>query len=172
MGCWGITALESDSGLDTLNFIRGILPADGKLKLENVIEALKKDSWNRPPDVWEANPHGSPVALAEIVVKAMDGKLCSLDHGRKGKKFGGITSFKASVQSIHWLHDYLADTLKYAREMAETDNPLCGWFREEDWRAWQEYVEGLAGRLETIAVSSGGCVELVLQGEGPALEMA
>ena len=32
MGCWGITAFESDAGLDAVDFIRNNLPEDGKLQ--------------------------------------------------------------------------------------------------------------------------------------------
>lgn len=49
MGCWGITALESDAGLDTVGFIRRHLPKDGRLQLEKIVEALKRDDWNAPP---------------------------------------------------------------------------------------------------------------------------
>lgn len=50
MGCWGITAFESDAGLDAVELIRKNLPEDGRLELENLIEALRKSSWNTPPD--------------------------------------------------------------------------------------------------------------------------
>ena len=33
MGCWGITALESDNGLDAVGCVRYNLPADGQLDL-------------------------------------------------------------------------------------------------------------------------------------------
>lgn len=44
MGSWGITAFESDAGLDAVNFIREKLPKDGKLELENLIKELQNDS--------------------------------------------------------------------------------------------------------------------------------
>lgn len=40
MGCWGITAFESDSGLDSVDFIRENLLNNEKLELEKIIEAL------------------------------------------------------------------------------------------------------------------------------------
>ena len=49
MGCWGITAFESDEGLDAVEFIRESIPEDGKLELETLVETLKRDSWNAPP---------------------------------------------------------------------------------------------------------------------------
>ena len=51
MGCWGITAFESDAGLDAVGLIRKNLPEDGRLELEKLIAELKRDSWNAPPDV-------------------------------------------------------------------------------------------------------------------------
>lgn len=63
MGCWGITAFESDEGLDAIEFIRRSLPKDGKLKLETLLEALKQDSWNAPPEVETAGSHTSTALL-------------------------------------------------------------------------------------------------------------
>ena len=51
MGCWGITALESDNGLDAVRCVRYNLPADGQLDLGEMLERLKKDRWNAPCDV-------------------------------------------------------------------------------------------------------------------------
>ena len=48
MGCWGITAFESDAGLDAVCCIRRSLPKDGKLELDAVIQRLQQDSRNRP----------------------------------------------------------------------------------------------------------------------------
>ena len=79
MGCWGITAFESDEGLDAVEFIRRRLPEDGKLELETLLEALKRDSWNAPPDVEMAGAHTSVMALAELTLKFVDGDVKSLD---------------------------------------------------------------------------------------------
>ena len=69
MGCWGITALESDNGLDAVRCVRYNLPADGQLDLGEMLERLKKDRWNAPCDVKLGCAHTSPMALAEIVVQ-------------------------------------------------------------------------------------------------------
>ena len=37
MGCWGITASESDAGLDALAAIRTQIRKDGTLKLEDIL---------------------------------------------------------------------------------------------------------------------------------------
>lgn len=123
MGCWGITALESDNGLDAVRCVRYNLPADGQLDLGEMLERLKKDRWNAPCDVKLGCAHTSPMALAEIVVKYLDGDPGSLDYDEEwaaeDNKFRSVTSFTASRASLRELRDYLADTLKYARIRAE-----------------------------------------------------
>ena len=99
MGCWGITAFESDAGLDSVDYIRRILPQDGKLELGKVVDALQKDDV-RLPDVQNAESHTSPMALAEIVIKFLDHDVGDLDYDgewvAQDKKFADITSFSAS----------------------------------------------------------------------------
>lgn len=40
MGCWGITAFESDAGLAAVGFLRKNLPENEKLELGEIISAL------------------------------------------------------------------------------------------------------------------------------------
>ena len=47
MGCWGITAFESDTGLDAIGLIRNHLPEQGDVKLQQMIDWLRADSWNK-----------------------------------------------------------------------------------------------------------------------------
>ena len=122
MGCWGITAFESDAGLDAVCCIRRSLPKDGKLELDAVIQRLQQDSWNRPADVSEGISHTSPMALAEMMFQLMDHDLSRLDYPDEGvgkdKKFGILTSFQASKDALQWLRDYLSGTLQSAVENA------------------------------------------------------
>lgn len=161
MGCWGITAFESDAGLDAVGFIRKNLPEDGKLELETVIESLRRGGWNAPADVSDGESHTSPMALAEIMVNFMDGNAGGMDDAAwtaDDKKFSAVTSFTASGESIQWLRDYLSDTLKCARENAEFKAGhganWNGWFEEKNWIGWQEHMESLISRLDTLAPSS------------------
>ena len=77
MGCWGITAFESDEGLDAVEFIRESIPEDGKLELETLVETLKRDSWNAPPEVETAGSHTSVYFLLSSC--RLIGNLASLN---------------------------------------------------------------------------------------------
>lgn len=169
MGCWGITAFESDAGLDSVDYIRCILPQDGKLELGKIIEALKEDDV-RLPDVQDAESHTSPMALAEIMVNFIDGNAGGMDYdgawAAEDNKFGSISSFTASIESVQWLRNYLSDTLKYAREnekfQAEHGTKWNGWFEEKDWIGWQEHMISLVSRLDTlIQLSASQTIDLL-----------
>lgn len=165
MGCWGIMALESDSGLDAVSFIRKHLPADGNLSLDQVIIWLQSDAWNAPVDVMDGESHSSPMAVAEIVMKFLDGEAGSLDGSWQKKKFSSVTAFTASKDSLQWLKQYLSETLRYSREHAAakegTKKQWNGWFAKEDWMHWQAHMEGLIGRLEELLEMPGEQLELI-----------
>jgi hypothetical protein len=173
MGCWGITAFESDAGLDAAGFIRRILPEDGKLELGKIIEALRQDEWNAPSDVTLGESHTSPMALAEILVKFLDRDISDLDYdeewAKDDNKFSSITSFTVSKESIQWLRDYLSDTLKYAKENAEFRaehgndewDQRNGWREEEDWLGWQSHLSALVSRMDSLLAFPESQMELI-----------
>lgn len=167
MGSWGITAFESDTGLDAVNFIRENLPKDGKLELSDLIKKLQNDSWNKPPDVKEGVSHTSLMALAEMMVKFLDGEIKSMDYevDTEENKFCSMDSFLASKDSISWIRSYLSDTLHYAIKNEPAD-ALCGWkwggwFEEKNWIGWQRHMKDLISRLDELLALPGDSVELV-----------
>lgn len=167
MGCWGIMAIQSDSGLDAVSFIRKHLPGAGSLSLDQVITWLQSDVWNAPADVTDGESHSSPMAVAEVMMKFLDGEEGSLDGSWQKKKFSSVTSFTASRDSLQWLKQYLSETLRYSRERAAaeegTGQQWNGWFVKEDWMHWQTHMEGLVGRLEELLEMPGEQLELIAQ---------
>lgn len=168
MGCWGITAFESDAGLDSVDYIRRSLPKNGSLELGSIIGALQRNDV-RLPDAQDAESHTSPMALAEIVVKFMDHDIGDLDYdgkwAAKDKKFADITSFSASKESVKWLREYLSETLECAKEnaglQAEQGRKWNGWFEEKDWIGWQGHMAVLIGRLDGLLASPDDHIQLI-----------
>lgn len=175
MGCWGITAFESDSGLDAVETIRGALPKDGKLELTAAIEALRKQ-YGALPDVKLAHSHSGPIALADIIAKFVDGDISRLDYDdeawEQDGKFKEIRAFTATKETLAWLRAYVADTFKIrvaaAAESAKSGRPTDydfrpewgGWREERDWLAWQKYLQSLIATLDTLLAEPGESVQI------------
>ena len=103
-----------------------------------MIDWLKADSWNAPPEVSEGVSHTSPMAVAELIVKFQEKDFSALDGIRGDKKFSSLSSFTASKESLQWVREYLSETLFYSRKSAkelEKSGVLWGgWFQVRDWK--------------------------------------
>lgn len=175
MGCWGITAFESDQGLDTLNWIRNNhIPENGSLTLETIVKEFMKmeteqdESWDVPNRRLGCS-HSGPVALAEVIMKFLDRDISSLDYNGKWAagqpKFYSLVSFTASKESIQWLRDYLSDTLKFAIKNADGLKKWGGWFEEKNWLRWQGYMKTLIIRLNRLLAVPESRVDLMASWE-------
>lgn len=169
MGCWGITAFESDEGLDAVDLIRRNLPGNGKLEAKMVITLLKKDIWCAPPDTADGESHTSPMAFAELMVKFLDRDTSGLDYEdvyfSEGSKFSSLISFTADQESIHWIHDYLMHTLGHSRKEATWWKKWGGWFQEKDWLNWQAHMERLIERMNQLMEIPEDMIELIKPAE-------
>lgn len=171
MDCWGITALQSDPGLNAIRYIREKLLRDGRLDLDTVIDTLRRKSWNRPPKASEGPSHTSLMAVAELIVLYLNKDAASLDYvgqwSEKHRKFASIHSFTASKESLTYLRDYLSESLRNAKEnakcKAEHGEMWGGWFEEKNWIGWQEHMEALVSCLNTLLAAEGNLLELVPQ---------
>ena len=172
MGTWGITTFESDSGLDAIDLIRGILPKNGEVELSRIIEALQNDDLDYPKDPKEGYSHTSPMAVAEVVSTFLEGKAGDMDYDEdwaaNDNKFRDVKSFTADNSSISWLRDYLSSTLDSAIENAtfrskyavEKHAKWGGWVRESDWASWKDHMSMLIGKLDNLLASESDIIEI------------
>ena len=172
MGCWGITAFESDAGLDAVGFIRKNLPKNGELQLGKILEKMQKEQV-RLPAVEDAESHTGPMALAETIVKFINKDMDKLDYDEdwatEDNKFGELTSFIADKESIKWLRDYISDSLEnvieYAKFRAQqgssVEDQCGGWFEEKNWIGWQKHMSELVERMDTLLASEEDKIELI-----------
>ena len=185
MGCWGITAFESDAGLDAVDLIRHNLPGNGRLELSEIIKAMQQEKWY-VPDVSDGRSQTGPMALAEIIVKYLNQDKRGLDYDEEwateDNKFSSVTSFTADKTSLKWLRRYISDTLEHAKENAvfraehATDewDLRGGWQEEKDWTGWKDHMSALISRLDVLIASQESVIELNWAQEhqaGPSMEM-
>ena len=67
MGAWGITALESDTGFDAVEFIRGMIPENGELVLGKILNEMRHNELARTEDASNGISHTGMMAVAEIM---------------------------------------------------------------------------------------------------------
>ncbi len=161
MGCWGITAFESDSGLDGIGIIANYLDGSGKLDLKKLIGLLPINREIYAPS------HTKHMALAELMLKYVDHDTKNLDFdGTLWKHhFSDVTSFVADKPSIQWMRDYLTEMLREVRENAAHEKthgiPYGGWRTEKSWVSWQKHMETLIGRMDALLAFPGESLDLV-----------
>lgn len=183
MGAWGITAFESDAGLDVIGVIRKGLPKDGRLTLKNLLESLQNSEWSAADDPQLGHSHTSPLAVTELIFKIQDNDYTSVDYeedwAKEYPRFQDLSSFTADKESLLWLKDYLTKNLAAARNNAAnyTDpfDPYNGWFYKENWEGWQQHMETMIERLGELYERPGDEIDLFPadqeQEDAPTLSM-
>jgi len=173
MGAWGITALESDTGFDAVEFIRGMIPENGELVLGKILNEMRHNELARTEDASNGISHTGIMALAEIIMTFLDGNAGDLDYDEEwaaeDNKFAAVTKITADVNSIALIRDYLQLTLESAIENAVVRKQYAttewdkqgGWRTEKDWFGWQGHMAGLMNKLDEIMPDGLELVELV-----------
>lgn len=161
MGCWGVKAIESDEGLDALEWIRNHILEDGCLHLKELLDQLKLDEWCRPPAAKNGEFHSSTMLIAELMESFQNGTIEEWEYLLKNP-FEKVVSFLAEKKSVEEMREYLSITLESARENAQ-NNQWNGWFEETNWNKWQEHMESLIETLRKILEQDGDVLELIPQ---------
>lgn len=165
MGCWGITALESDTGLDVIEMIRDNITEDQRLDMDQALHILKADFSECIPDVKRGIPHTGPMMILEVICMYLDGRCRSIDWPWEptNRCFSELTSLSISKKTLQEISGYLRETLLYSRENARNPDgrKWNGWIHEKDWKAWQSYMEALIERVNALMDLAGDPIEFV-----------
>ena len=104
MGAWGIRALQSDEGLDVLDFLeKSCLPGHTALKLEEIITAMKDDGFfGETFEEIDFFYDHSALALAELYLEWPDTETFP-----DGELWSNIQKFTASGEALRFLLRYL-----------------------------------------------------------------
>lgn len=110
MGAWGIKALESDEGLDVVDFLQDRIPDNLCLDLSDLITVMKEAGFlGKSVEDIEFYYDNTALALAELYLMFQEtGKL---DYGHEDEKKSLLTirSFTADEESLRLILHYLTD---------------------------------------------------------------
>lgn len=157
MGAWGVKALESDEGLDLVDFLTdNFLPEHTQLCMDEMIDVLKRggffgDTFGEIDFFYDH----SAMALAELYLEWLDtGKL---EHDSVDEDNGEtpvwelVTRFTASTAALDFLLRYLHDI---RNEVPDDDGEreIVELWRENgenpNWESWSRHLDILIKRLE------------------------
>lgn len=149
MGAWGVKALESDEGLDVVDFLEEYIPGHEEMVLADFLEALTKSGFfPKGQDEIEFWYDHSALAVSELYFMFADNQGFIFD-GNEGEKnpFKTVKSFTADKESLSFLLGMLTDIKNEVpdsdgeREIAEL------WKESESWEEWSKNLDILMERL-------------------------
>ncbi|MFB6366174.1 DUF4259 domain-containing protein [Paenibacillus elgii] len=148
MGSWGYKALESDEGLDVVDFLEDYIQNHldfNHLKLSKIVIAMKNHGFfGETFDDIDFFYDNSAMALAELYIMYLDnGKFCNI-----GSEFVKVHSFTADEESLKFILRYLTDIRDEVKD-ADGIREIVELRRDStSWSEWKSNLELLVNRVE------------------------
>ncbi|MDR1160420.1 MAG: DUF4259 domain-containing protein [Syntrophomonadaceae bacterium] len=142
MGAWGFKALESDAGLDVVDFLAENFPENNKLKLSEIISRMRGHLLGTDFDDIDFFYDNTAMALVELYFMFKDAG--NLEHYEKLKN---IKAFTADSESLEYLLKYLMD-IKNEVPDEDGDREIVDLWRDsKEWENWNKHLGELIQRL-------------------------
>ena len=143
MGAWGIRALQSDEGLDVLDFLeKSCLPGHTALKLEELIAAMKDEGFfGETFEEIDFFYDHSALALAELYLEWPDTETFP-----DGELWSNIQKFTASGEALRFLLRYLRGILDEVPDEDGEREIVELWKNSRD--EWSAHLDTLIQKLE------------------------
>lgn len=145
MGAWGIRALQSDEGLDVLNFLEETcLPGHTALKLEEIIDSMKDDGFfGETFEEIDFFYDQSALALAELYLEWPDTETFP-----DGELWSNIQKFTASGEALRFLLRYLRGILDEVPDEDGEREIVELWKDSPSRDEWSAHLDTLIQKLE------------------------
>jgi hypothetical protein len=161
MGAWGHRALESDEGLDVVDFLKEYITAknggDVRLTLGEIIAAMRDDGFfGRDFDEIDFYYDHSAMALTELYLGFLDSGKLDYDHEEDEQKSlrKRVKDFTADSASLDFLLRFLTD-IRDEKPDADGEREIVDLWREsKSWEMWQANLNMLIKRLESLTSHS------------------
>lgn len=151
MGAWGIKALESNEGLDVVDFLAdNYLPEHTELNLDEIISKLMEEGLvGESPECIDFLYDNSAMAVVELYLEWLDtGKL---DHDTEDEpKWGKVSDFSASISSLDYLLRCLNDIHNGVPDEDGERETVELWKDSSSWEEWSSHLNMLIQRLQQL----------------------
>ena len=154
MGAWGHKALESDEGLDVVDFITDYISESSSqvdLKLSELITKMKENGFfgENFEDIEFFYDH-SAMALAELYFMFKEKGELDYDHKKENLNLRKrIKSFSGDENSFEFILKYLKDIKNEVPDKDGEREIVELWKDSNSYDDWKENLENLIIKLET-----------------------
>jgi hypothetical protein len=151
MGAWGIKALESDIGLDVIDFLEENIPKNYEFKLSGIIKILK-DTGLLGKDFTDIDSlyDNTAIAVAELYFMFKDTGKIDYENDDETKSLKNIKAFTADKKSLKYVYKYLMD-IKNEVPDKDGEREIVELWRESNyWDEWENHLNELIKRMESL----------------------
>ena len=149
MGAWGYKALDSDEGLDVIDFLQDNIPKDYNLKLSKIISQMKGDLLGKDFEDIDFLYDNTAISIAELYFMFKDKrKLNYTNEEDKTKSLKNIKTFIASKSSLKYLLKLLRGIKNEIPDEDGEREIIVLWKDSKEWKNWGKNLNKIIERME------------------------
>ena len=149
MGAWGYKALDSDEGLDVIDFLQNNIPKDYNLKLSKIISQMKGDLLGKDFEDIDFLYDNTAISIAELYFMFKDKrKLNYTNEDDKTKSLKNIKTFIANKSSLKYLLKLLRDIKNEIPDEDGEREIIVLWKDSKEWKNWEKNLNKIIERME------------------------
>ncbi len=155
MGAWGIKALESDAGLDVIDFLEVYYDGKKDLILSEIIELfLKEDFLSNDENNIDFLYDNSAISLAELIIMFNKNGEFDYDNENDNLSLRKKKTFKIDQNSIKFILKYLSDIKNEKPDEDGIREYVELWKESDSYDKWRQHLDNLILDLSDILKSN------------------
>lgn len=149
MGAWGIKALESDAGLDVIDFLEDYYNSKENLVLSEIITQFLKEGFltedKNDIDFYYDN---SIMSLAELVIMFTENRELDYDNEDENRSLRKKRTFKIDMKSLEFILQYLVDIKNEKPDENGEREYVELWKKSDFYEDWKRHLESLITKVD------------------------
>lgn len=142
MGTWGIKALESDNGLEVIDFLESHYEGKSELSLSEIISLFLEEGFLSENDI-DFFYDCTSIALAELIVMFKKDGTFDYDNEDENISLSKKKNFKTDKKSIGYILNNLID-IKNEKPDEDGEREYVELWKESDfYDSWKLHLENL-----------------------------
>lgn len=149
MGAWGVKALESDAGLDVVDFLETFYKGKTRLVLSDIIVAFIIEGFlGKTRAEIDCYFDNTAIALTELYLMFQEAGELDYDHEDERISLRKKTAFVSDPESLELLFQYLMDIKNEKPDEDGERESVELWKDSPSYEKWKAHLENLRIKLK------------------------